>query len=138
MTQRFDRLSPAFGVEAHGFDVARLPESQFREIEQAFFSSQVLVLRGQDLTAGQFLEFARRFGPPEPHVIDQFHHPEHADILILSNVLRDGRATGLADAGTSGHFAQAQAVYPTLSQDLDTGVHQSPAEVAVVVAVGGT
>ena len=103
MTQRFDRLSPAFGFETHGVDLARLSESQFREIEQAFFSSQVLVLRGQDLTASQFLEFARRFGPPEPHVIDQFHHPEHADILILSNVLRDGKPTGLADAGTYFH-----------------------------------
>jgi taurine dioxygenase len=55
------------------------------------------------LTPGQYLAFARRFGRPEPHVIDQFHHPEHADILILSNVEKDGRPTGLADAGTYFH-----------------------------------
>jgi taurine dioxygenase len=61
------------------------------------------VIRGQKLAARQFLEFARRFGPPEPHVIDQFHHPEHSDILILSNVVKDGRPTGLADAGTYFH-----------------------------------
>jgi taurine dioxygenase len=36
-------------------------------------------------------------------VIDQFHHPEHADILILSNVQKDGQPTGLADAGTYFH-----------------------------------
>ena len=48
-------------------------------------------------------QFARRIGPPEPHVIDQFHHPEHADILILSNVEKDGKPTGLADAGTYFH-----------------------------------
>ena len=31
-------------------------------------------------------------------MIDQFHHPECSDILILSNVTRDGQPTGLADA----------------------------------------
>jgi taurine dioxygenase len=36
-------------------------------------------------------------------VIDQFHHREHADILILSNVKKDGEPTGLADAGTYFH-----------------------------------
>ncbi len=61
------------------------------------------MVRGQNLSATQFLDFARRIGPPEPHVIDQFHHPEFADILILSNVRRDGQPTGLADAGTYFH-----------------------------------
>ena len=100
---RIQPLSPGFGAEARGVDVSRLSDDEFREIERAFFAAQVLVLRGQQLTASQFLGFARRFGPPEPHVIDQFHHPEHADILILSNVVRDGKPTGLADAGTYFH-----------------------------------
>jgi alpha-ketoglutarate-dependent taurine dioxygenase len=97
-------LSPAFGIEARGVDLVQPPSDRaFREIEQAFFEAQVLVLRGQRLRARQFLEFARRFGPPEPHVIDQFHHPEHADILILSNRTRNGEPVGLADAGTYFH-----------------------------------
>src|SRR5919108_2540193 len=75
----------------------------FREIWDAFFAAQVLVFRGRQLSPSQFLAFARQFGRPEPHVIDQFHHPEHADILILSNVLKDGKPTGLADAGTYFH-----------------------------------
>src|SRR5436190_11304416 len=104
MTLQVAPLSPGFGAEASGVDVAQpLSESAFRAIEQAFFAAQVLVLRAQKLTAAQFLEFARRFGPPEPHVIDQFHHPEHSDILILSNVVKDGKPTGLADAGTYFH-----------------------------------
>ena len=36
-------------------------------------------------------------------MIDQFHHPAIADILILSNVVKDGQPTGLADAGTYFH-----------------------------------
>jgi len=91
------KLSAGFGAEAGDFGAA------FQEIWDAFFAAQVLVFRGLRLTAGQFLEFARRFGRPEPHVIDQFHHPEHADILILSNRRKDGEPVGLADAGTYFH-----------------------------------
>ena len=103
-TLELNPLSAGFGVEARGVDLSQpLPEAAFREIEQAFFVAQVLVLRAQRLTAQQFLSFARRFGRPEPHVIDQFHHPEHADILILSNRTRSGEPVGLADAGTYFH-----------------------------------
>src|SRR5262245_20014454 len=87
----------AFGAESDEIS------PDFRQIWDAFFASQVLVFRAQRFTAGQFLNFARQFGKPEPHVIDQFHHPEHADILVLSNVQRDGKPTGLADAVTYFH-----------------------------------
>jgi taurine dioxygenase len=97
------KLHPDFGLEVSGVDVAELGDAAFREIEEAFFAGQVLVLRDQRLTPAQFHAFARRFGPPEPHVIDQFHHPDFADILILSNVVKDGQPTGLADAGTYFH-----------------------------------
>jgi taurine dioxygenase len=101
---RLRPLGERFGLEAAGVDLSRpLTDTQFREIEDAFYAGQVLVFRAQKLTARQFLEFARRFGPPEPHVIDQFHHPEHADILILSNRRKDGKPVGLQDAGTYFH-----------------------------------
>jgi alpha-ketoglutarate-dependent taurine dioxygenase len=103
-TLELNPLSAGFGLEARGVDLSQpLPDAAFREIEQAFFAAQVLVFRGQRLTARQFLAFARRFGRPEPHVIDQFHHPEQADILILSNRTRNGEPVGLADAGTYFH-----------------------------------
>src|SRR3954468_21721491 len=91
-----------FGVEASGVDLSRL-DFDFEALRKAFFDHQLLVVRGQKLTARQFLDFARRFGKPEPHVIDQFHHPEHPDILILSNEKKNGEPIGLADAGTYFH-----------------------------------
>jgi taurine dioxygenase len=97
-------LSPGFGVEARGVDLAHpSSDAEFAEIEHAFFRGQVLVIRGQALTPSQFLAFARRFGPPEPHVIDQFHHPADPNILILSNRVENGKPLGLADAGTYFH-----------------------------------
>lgn len=97
-------LCPGFGLEARGVDIAQaLPDQAFAEIESAFYAGQVLVLREQSLTPAQFAAFARRLGPPQPHVIDQFHHPAEPNILILSNVRRNGRPTGLQDAGSYFH-----------------------------------
>jgi taurine dioxygenase len=93
----FRQLSAGFGAEAE-----HIP-ADFTAVWDLFFASQVLVFRKQKFSATQFLDFARQLGRPEPHVIDQFHHPEHADILILSNVQKDGQPTGLADAGTYFH-----------------------------------
>ena len=97
-------LAPGFGLETSALDASRpLSDAAFAEIEQTFFRAQVLVLREQPLTPAQFVAFARRFGPPEPHVIDQFHHPDDPNILILSNRKKNGEPAGLADAGTYFH-----------------------------------
>ena len=97
-------LSPGFGLEASGIDLSEpLSDEAFVEIEDAFFDGQVLAIPHQRLTPAEFVAFARRFGPPEPHVIDQFHHPDDRNILILSNVVIDGEPQGLADAGTYFH-----------------------------------
>ncbi len=97
-------LSAGFGAESTGFDLSQpLSDAAFEEIGAAFFRAQVLVFRHQRLTPAQFVAFARRFGPPEPHVIDQFHHPDDPNILILSNRVENGRPLGLADAGTYFH-----------------------------------
>ena len=100
----FKKLSAGFGVEVHGVDLSQpLPASAFQDLWNLFFENQVLAVKSQNLKAKEFLAFANCFGRPEPHVIDQFHHPEHADILILSNVTKNGQPTGLADAGTYFH-----------------------------------
>ncbi len=99
----FTPLCPGFGLEAADVDIPELDDAAFAEHEAAFFRGQVLALRAQNLTPAQFVAFARRFGPPEPHVIDQFHHPDDPNILILSNVVIDEEPQGLADAGTYFH-----------------------------------
>ncbi|HEX6137003.1 MAG TPA: TauD/TfdA family dioxygenase [Casimicrobiaceae bacterium] len=112
-------LAPGFGLETRDLDLAQpLDDAAFAAVERAFFAGQVLAFRGQKLAPSQFVAFARRFGPPEPHVIDQFHHPADASILILSNRVDNGRPLGLADAGTYFHTDYSYLAVPARATTL--------------------
>lgn len=114
----FRPLAP-FGVETSDVDLSRpLAAADFATLERAFYDNHVLALRGQEITAAQFLAFARRLGPPQPHVIDQFHHPEDPNILVLSNVVADGKPTGLRDAGSYFHTDYSYLAVPARATTL--------------------
>ena len=51
-------------------------------------------------------------------MIDQFHHPAISDILILSNVKRDGKPIGLQDAGTYFHTDYSYLAVPARATTL--------------------
>ena len=92
------------GADVDGIDLSQsLSDETFNAVRDALHSHHVLAIRGQQLDAESLLGFSRRFGPPEPHVLDQFHHPSYSDILVLSNVKKDGKPVGLADGGTYWH-----------------------------------
>lgn len=114
----FKPLAP-FGVEAQDVDLSRpLSDADFAALEHAFYTHHVLALRAQEISAAQFLQFARRLGPPQPHVIDQFHHPEDPNILVLSNVVKDGQPTGLRDAGSYFHTDYSYLAVPARATTL--------------------
>jgi len=115
----FRPLGSLFGVEAGDVDLSRpLPNADFAELERAVYAHHVLALRAQDISAAQFVAFARRLGPPQPHVIDQFHHREDPNILVLSNVRRDGQPTGLQDAGSYFHTDYSYLAVPARATTL--------------------
>ena len=99
-----EKSSNCVGADVHGLDLSGpVSDATFNEIREALHRHHVLAIRAQKLQPASFLAFAKRFGPPEPHVLDQFHHPEYPDILVLSNAVRDGKPIGLADGGTYWH-----------------------------------
>ena len=98
-------LSDVLGAEITGVKISlALGDTEFREIETALHDHLVVVIRDQHLEPSEFVAFSKRFGPPEPHIIDQFHHKADRNILILSNRKNDkGENIGLADGGTYFH-----------------------------------
>jgi taurine dioxygenase len=96
--------SPTCGAYVEGLVLQTMTEAQFDALLEAWQRHRVLGIRGQALDTAAFHRFACRFGRPQPHVLDQYHHPDNPDILILSNVIEpDGRPRGLADGGSYWH-----------------------------------
>jgi taurine dioxygenase len=101
---KVEKLSDIAGARITGLDLAQPTSAQdFDVIENALHEHAFIVFPAQTLSPQQFVAFGRRWGPPEPHVIDTFHHPVDNNILMLSNVKRDGQPIGLLDAGTYFH-----------------------------------
>jgi taurine dioxygenase len=97
-------LSEVLGARIEGIDLARpIDDAAFARVEQALHDHGFVVFPHQTLEPAQFVAFARRWGEPQPHVIDTYHHPADPNILILSNVHRAGKPIGLVDAGTYFH-----------------------------------
>lgn len=97
------------GAEIVGLDLAEpLSAEDFARIHRAHLDYHVVVFRGQRITPAQQIAFSRRFGPLQIHVLHQFQLANHPEILIVSNVLEDGKPIGLGDAG---HFWHSDLSY---------------------------
>lgn len=94
----------ACGAEI-AIDLARdLDDATFHEIENAFHDSIVAVFRDQRLTSEQHIEFSRRFGELEIHIVKKYLLPGYPEILLISNIRNEaGEHIGLADAGFTWH-----------------------------------
>ena len=87
------------------FDLARdIDDPTFREIERAFHDNIVVVFRGQHLSNERHVEFSRRFGELEIHIVKKYLLPGFPEILLISNIRDErGEHIGLADAGFTWH-----------------------------------
>ena len=99
-----NRSGAACGAEID-FDLARdFDDATFREIEKAFHDNIVVVFRGQQLSNEQHIEFSRRFGEPEIHIVKKYLLSGYPEILLISNIRNErGEHIGLADAGFTWH-----------------------------------
>ena len=98
------RFDAALGAEVRGVDLSRdLDDATFAAVERAWNEHSVLLFRDQSIDEARQLAFSRRFGDLEIHVLDQYLHPEHPEILIVSNVMDGDRHVGIYDAGRYWH-----------------------------------
>ena len=104
MTAEIRPFEAALGAEVRGVDLAlELDDETFAAIERAWNEHSVLLFRNQTINEARHIAFSRRFGDLEVHVLDQYLHPEHPEILIVSNVMEGDRHVGIYDAGRYWH-----------------------------------
>src|SRR5205823_5390785 len=92
------------GATAEGVDAAKpLGPGAFRDILLALGRHGVLRFPGQHLDAAQLKAFSARFGSLEVNIAGAFQEPGHPEIMILSNIVENGRPIGARDAGQDWH-----------------------------------
>lgn len=102
-------ITDGIGTEVRGIDVTGpVSDRDFDRIYQAWIDTTILLFRGQSMTPEQHIEFTRRFGEVYSYTRSQFNHSEHPEILILSNIARNGKPIGSAYSGrvwhSDGHY----------------------------------
>ncbi len=84
-------LGKALGTEIVGVDVSRpLDAATFEWIDRAFAEHPVVVFRNQRLEPADLAAFGARFGRPQPHILEQYRHPDHPDVSYITNVDKAG------------------------------------------------
>jgi taurine dioxygenase len=115
------------GAEIVGLNISRpIDEADFARIHRAHLDHHVLVFRDQRVSPDAHIEFSRRFGELEIHVLHQFQLPHHPEILIVSNILENGEPIGLGDAGVYWHSDISYKPKPSLGSLLHA--QELPAE----------
>src|SRR5437764_14575428 len=101
------RITPTgetLGATIEGIDLARpLAPRDFAAVLRALGEYSVLRFPAQRLDAAQLKAFAGRFGALEINVAGTFQEPGHPEIMILSNIVENGRPIGARDAGQDWH-----------------------------------
>jgi taurine dioxygenase len=97
-------LSEHVGAEIGGVNLATdLSDGTFERIDDAYNRYSVIVFPDQRLTPEQQIAFARRFGELEISPRTEFALPGYPEILVLSNIIENGKPIGNADAGRTWH-----------------------------------
>ena len=108
-------LGAALGAEVLGLSLDETASvSDIERIRGALNQHHVLIFRDLRITPAQQIAFSRHFGPLQIHVLKQFHLAGHPEILIVSNVIENGKPIGLGDAGRDWHSDLSYMPRPSL------------------------
>uniref|UniRef100_UPI003BA9E6DE TauD/TfdA dioxygenase family protein n=1 Tax=Stappia sp. TaxID=1870903 RepID=UPI003BA9E6DE len=105
-------LAERIGTEVRGIDVTRpIPDAVFERIYKAWLDSTILLIREQEMTPDQHVDFTRRFGEVVSYTRREFAEGGRPEILVLSNRTEEGRPVGSPVSGrvwhTDGHYLPA-------------------------------
>jgi taurine dioxygenase len=94
----------AFGATVEGLDLSQpLDRAAFSGVLRALGAHSVLHFPGQHLDALSLKAFSARFGSLQGSPTSTYCEPGVPEVMLLSNIVEDGRPIGLADAGQDWH-----------------------------------
>ncbi len=111
-------LAPNIGVEITGVDLSQqLSDKVFVKIRDAFHAHCVILLRGQDLSEADQVDFAQKFGPLARAVNRNSGQSEaYSPSFLISNVRENGQLIGaLPDGEMLFHSDQCYVEQPCMA-----------------------
>ncbi len=91
------------GVVVDGFDAESATDDDIAKLKWTVYQEKIALVRNQDLSPDGFLALGRRFGEPVTYYEPMYHHPEHPEIFVSSNVPKDGQQIGVPRTGKFWH-----------------------------------
>lgn len=97
--------NPKVGFEIQNIDLSTpLADEQFKKkILDPLYAHSAIVIRNQNLSPDQLVEFSAQFGRLEVHVFSQHLLSGHPEILHLSNIEEDNKPIGRPNPGEFWH-----------------------------------
>jgi taurine dioxygenase len=94
----------ALGAHIFGVDLSKpVSDGDFKTILRALGEHGVIVFPRQKIETEDLARFGKMFGDLEVNVANLYHEPDHPEVMILSNMKKDGKPIGLGDAGQGWH-----------------------------------
>lgn len=101
------KLTPTgrtLGATIDGLDLSNeLNGKELETVLHALGQYGVIRFPSQKLTGNALKNFSSQLGDLEINVANAFQEPGHPEVMILSNIVEDGKPIGLADAGQDWH-----------------------------------
>jgi taurine dioxygenase len=103
-TLNIQPLGQVLGARIHDLDLSlHLNDETIESIVQALGRYGVVSFPRQKLTPPQQRDFCARFGELEINVAGAYQEPGIPQMMILSNMVENGKPVGIADAGQDWH-----------------------------------
>lgn len=104
MTMRIVPGNASLGARVEGLDLSKpLSTEVFEQLLQALGRHGVLSYPKQELTPAQLRDFSQHFGQLEINVAGAYQEPGLPEVMVLSNIVENGKPLGLSDAGQDWH-----------------------------------
>jgi len=92
------------GATIDGLDLSKpLSQPAFDEVVRALGQYSVIRFPNQKLSGRNLADFSAQFGDLEVNVANAYQEPGLPEVMILSNIVENGKPIGLADAGQDWH-----------------------------------
>ena len=113
-------LSSSFGAEVSGIDLSKdISAMDQMVIRELWAKHQLLLFRGQSLGEEDLVRTSRYIGDLEIHIRREYLSEENPEILLVSNIKKDGRPVGiLSDTEVGWHYDQIYLPRPAVGSML--------------------